>query len=581
VPNDPEQQPALTTALMAEVFGIDAMTRSVTAAPALTRRDVYIPHRPVTIGDGSEHRFRAVASTADLDRFESSIDPLGMQEIHSVVPLLHSHNPNRVVGIVESIERTAEAITIEARVDDDETWEEIASGRVAGVSIGFRMLESHVEDGVLFITRFELIEISITPLPAQSHAVIQELRTMSSTTTVGDGRTVTPARVIVPRTEPRTEIVPAGNIVREVSAAAPAIHRRGPMHFSLGSVISARIAGSELVGIEREVCAELQRRSYGPVHGDIRVPAGVFQRRDLSTNVGSGAALSPEQWMQQLLDDVAAARRWGTLSPKLGFTIISTEREVIHIPKRLTVLDATVAAKDADATESDTTFDQDELGPKYVSTHTVVRRSSLRYSDPSADVILTADIKRAMDDRIDDQVLFGSGAGLNIQGLLNQTPAGLTLDRAGTAIVTPDLFALKSLMLNTWKLDDGPSALRFCANPALVDKLRTTSRKAGAADEWFAGVMPFSSGEGTLLDIALVQSGRLALNPGATGGYDLHLVMGAMGIIAYFGGAAIDLLIDPYTLSQQGSVRLTAFVDVNAVARDLAIDSKIANASVA
>jgi hypothetical protein len=36
-----------------------------------------------------------------------------------------------------------------------------------------------------------------------------------------------------------------------------------------------------------------------------------------------------------------------------------------------------------------------------------------------------------------------------------------------------------------------------------------------------------------------------------------------MGLVAYFGGAAIDLLIDPYSLSQQGSVRMTAFLDVN------------------
>jgi uncharacterized protein len=557
-----------------------------TAAPNLARRDVYVPHAPTIVGTGDEHRIRAVASTADLDRYNSVVEPSGMRAIRGTIPLLFSHDRTRPIGRIDSIENSASQITIDATITDAAIWDAVKVGAIAGVSIGFLVHHAHEDGETVWIDDWELIEVSIVTTPANANALITEVRSIMEHAASGPAsaapatRTVTPARTIVPRIEPRTEIAPGGAVLREISAAAPAIHRRGPMHFSISNVIAARISGAELTGIEREACTELQHRSYGPTHGDVRIPAGVFQRRDLSTNVGSGAALSPEQWMQQLLDDTAAARRWGTLTPRLGFTIVSTMRETIHVPKRTQALQADVIAKDADAPSSDTIFVPDELSPRYIATTTTLRRSAVRYSDPAADAIITQDIRRAIDDRTDNAVLFGAG-GLEPVGLLTAPPPALVIDKAGDPIVTPDLFALKSLMSTAWKLDDALGALRWCTDPTLVDALRVTSKKAsaGALTEWFSGVVPFNTGDGTLLDIMLVQSGRIAANADAT--HTLNLIMGEMGLVAYFGGAAIDLLIDPYSLSQQGSIRMTAFLDVNCIARDANIHAAITNIGLA
>jgi hypothetical protein len=54
--------------------------------------------------------------------------------------------------------------------------------------------------------------------------------------------------------------------------------------------------------------------------------------------------------------------------------------------------------------------------------------------------------------------------------------------------------------------------------------------------------------------------------------FDVHLIKGDMAVIVYFGGASVDLIIDPYTLSTSGAVRLTGFVDVNCTARDPNVD---------
>lgn len=560
-------------------------------APSLHRRDHFIPHRPEIVGDGEQRRIRARANTADLDRWGTVIRPDAMRPVRGVVPLLLAHNRHVPIGTIEFIDRNAESVDFEAHVTNEEVWPLVRDGRLSGVSIGF-IAHDYTEDGpTIFVDDWELVEISLVTTPANEMAQVLEVRSALMTEVFGSQparpaaipatRQVIPARTVIPPAVPPAELLPPSNRpLRDIPARAPAVHMRTAPHFSIGSVIAARLAGSELHGFEGEICRELQARSYGPVNGDVRIPARVFQTRALSTDAGSGSALSPEQFVQQMLDDVAAARRWGTLSPRLGYTVLSTMRESISIPKRLTVLDADWTAKDANAVESDTTFDEDKLTPKYVSTTTVLRRSAIRYADPAADTIISNDIRRALDDKVDQAVLFGAGTALVPQGLLTQQPANLVIDKAGDPIEVPDLFAIKNRMMTTWKLDDSNGGLRWCCNPALVDKLRTTSKKKIAADEgeWFSGVVPFGTDESTLLGIMLIQSGRL--QPSAQGNYDLHLVMPELGVIAYFGGAAVDLLIDPYTLSQSGSVRTTAFLDVNTLARDPAIDARIANASV-
>jgi Phage capsid family len=528
---------------------------STTFAPTrLERRQVYIPFRPTVVGDGSEHRILAIASNGDLDMHGTVVVPGGMEPITGTIPLLFSHDAQRPVGVVESVEQHFSSIEITARVVDETIWSYVLEGMLAGVSIGFVPLEVTSERPPR-ITRWRLYECS---------AVIEEVRTMPETID-------STAR----------EVVPFGQRVLREIPASPAVHRRAIPRFSLASVVTAAVKGEPLTGFEREVTVELAKRSDIETRG-IRVPAGIFQRRDLQ----SSPPISPEAWMQELLDDVAAARRWGTLSRRLGYTIVSSQRETVHIPRRMSVLQAGWGLKDHTAAESDSVFAMDDLSPRYASSTTTILRSALRYGDPAVDALLTRDLGDSLDDLVDTGVLLGAGGATQPTGLLTNVLPALTIDKTGDAIATPDLFRLKNLMLSTWRLDDQASGLRWCTNPAIVDRLRVTSKKelGTPADEWFSGVMPFDTGEGALLGMALVQSGRvMPVGAGAPQNtqYRMYLIYGGMGVIVYFGGASVDLLIDPYTLSTRGAVRITGFIDVNCVARDPSTVAMITNASAA
>jgi HK97 family phage major capsid protein/HK97 family phage prohead protease len=548
---------------MPEVFAMGSFTRPRSvplSALSGHKRQLYTPARALVVGDASAHEITATINTADTDRFGTVVEPGGMRPINGApVAMLYGHDASEYpVGVWSSIDQEAASIVATGQVSDEEVWALVVSGAIAGVSIGFiAHATEYPDDGPPRITDWELVEISLTPVPANPSAIITEARSMPPTIT-----------------STATEVVPfTPKLVREIAGSAPAILRGRTPAFSLSTVITAAVKGEPLRGFEREICDELARRSDVETRG-IRVPARMFQapqRRVLE----SSPPISPDQFMQELLDDMAAARRWGTLSRRLGYTIVSSARETVHIPRRTQVLQAGWGAKDHVAAESDTDFARDTLTPRYASATTTIQRSALRYGDPAMDALLTQDLGNALDDTIDTGLLFGAGGATNQPaGLLTTIPAGLIIDKNNAAITADDLVRLKSLMASTWRLDDTLSGLRWCTNPAIVDRLRQTSKKEGAAtplDEWQQSVYPYDVAPGQLLDIMLVQSGRIMPEgvgaPGNTQ-YRMYLVYGAMAVIVYFGGASVDLLVDPYTLSTSGAVRITGFVDVNCTTRD-------------
>jgi hypothetical protein len=537
-------------------------------------REIFIPHSAIVVGDAAEHRISAVASTVDIDRYNSIVVASGMRPVKGPIPLLAHHDNRKVAGVIEQIDRQADRIVFDAKVTDPAIWQDIVSGGLAGVSIGFLPYKFEGSDPEKIVD-WELIEISLVSTPANSSAVILEARSMQTSPS--------------PSPAPGTSVVPAApRVIREVPASAPAIQRRGYPRFSLASVITAAVRQERLVGFEGEICAELERRSDIEARG-VRVPGALFQPRSphyaaraVSTDVGSAAALSPEQWLQSLLDDVATARRWGTLSNRLGFTVVSSLRETIHVPKRVTRAQAGWGPKDANAAETDTTFDEDVLAPRYAHTTITLKRSALRYSDPAIDVLASRDLGEALDDTVDAGLLFGTGANDMPIGLLTQP--SFEIDRAGQPVTQADLAALKANQITTWKLDDAAGSLRWAINPVQYDTLRVTSMRPAppaTPGEWTQGIVPVSPAENMVMGIGCIQSGRLegrAVNGVLSA--DIHLVMGGMGVICYFGGASVDLIVDPYSLSTAGSVRVTGFVDVNCVARDLAIDVRVKDAAV-
>ena len=131
-----------------------------------------------------------VASTPELDRVGDSLIPTGVK-YQLPVPLLWMHRHDAPVGSVTSIKATSRGIEVVAKIavgasdEIDRVYRLVKAGVVRGLSVGFRALEQPeiTNTGYLF-RKWELLELSIVSVPANSGAGISAVKSACGLTSV-------------------------------------------------------------------------------------------------------------------------------------------------------------------------------------------------------------------------------------------------------------------------------------------------------------------------------------------------------------------------------------------------------------
>lgn len=136
-----------------------------------------------------QRRLRWIISTGDIDRYNDVIDPDGWEWAHwqaSGAPVFYNHF-SWDLPVAQGVDIGVEAGALVSTADFGEAGEDefvdrlyrrCASGKIKGASVGFLPLEwSYDEErGGFNIIRAELIEWSVTPIPANPAAVQLALR---------------------------------------------------------------------------------------------------------------------------------------------------------------------------------------------------------------------------------------------------------------------------------------------------------------------------------------------------------------------------------------------------------------------
>ena len=149
--------------------------------------------------DEEQRIIRGVATTPEPDRMGDVVEPLGVK-FKNPMPLLHQHDSTLPVGTVKFEKPTKNGITFEARLPVinepgtlkdrvDTAWGEVKAGLVRAVSIGFRALEyAFIEgtNGIRFIES-EVLELSLVSIPANSGALITEIKSIDTTIRAASG----------------------------------------------------------------------------------------------------------------------------------------------------------------------------------------------------------------------------------------------------------------------------------------------------------------------------------------------------------------------------------------------------------
>ena len=144
-----------------------------------------------------------IASTPTTDRQGDSVDPMGAK-FAAPMPLLWQHDAQKPVGHMTFAKPTKTGIPFKAQIPKvtepgtlkdrvDEAIQSLKYGLVSAVSIGFRIMEDGYEvmkGGGYRINSWEWMELSLVTIPANSEALISQVKALDSITlaALGDKR---------------------------------------------------------------------------------------------------------------------------------------------------------------------------------------------------------------------------------------------------------------------------------------------------------------------------------------------------------------------------------------------------------
>ena len=529
------------------------------------------------------------ASAADLSRLNDG------------APLLFNHNPERVIGVVERAyidgnkRRGYARVRFSRNAFAQEILGDVKDGVLRNVSFGYSIDKMEERgSGDYVATAWSPYEISVVSIPADN--------------TVGIGRSLVPtpdAALAAPSPDPlppmentapdlavvraeaveaeRTRIssinalctkhrmadlgqqlVESGRSIDEaraavldklnvpqetvnMSAAEIGLSAQESRRFSFLRAInylanptdrSAREAAAFEIEASDAAAAKLGRQSRG-----ITIPQDVL-RRDLNVGTASagGNLVATDLDAGSFIDLLRNA----SALDQAGATVLTGLTGNVAIPRQSGAGTAYWVAESGAPTESQQTVDQVSLTPKTVAAFTDYSRRLMLQSSIDVENMIRTDLATVLALKIDLAGLYGTGSNSEPLGL-KLTTGIATEDFSADAPTFAEVVAMESDVATANALMGSPV---YLMNAAMRGNLKTTKKDAGS------GIF--------LMEGTEVNGYRGVLSNQVASG-DLWFGNFADLIIGYFSG--LDLMVDPYTHSTSGTVRVVAMQDVDIAVR--------------
>ena len=533
-----------------------------------------------------------------------SHDPADMDlsRLNDAHPLLLGHDPEKQIGVVERAECAADkkgraTVRFSKSQLADEIWQDVQDGIRRLVSVGYRRtkeVSSETRDGREFVRfAWQPYEISIVSVPADA--------------TVGIGRN----HDIVETQKPEPAKPQAPEPERKITMSEQVIDTRAKDILALSKRMQDKVAGvRELAdkAIESDMTLEAFRAQ---ILDTLPKPQAVapkapesFTARDISgysiTRAINGLMTGRLDGLERELSDEIALRNgkgatgfWlpnevltrnavkgtNTLggfvvsTPNLGSEFIELLRSkavvgqlgarMLNLANPVTIPRQNgagtvnwVNGETAAATLSGVNFTQLTLTPKCISAVQQYSKELLATSNPSIDSIIQSDITSEIALAIDLAAFHGTGASGQPTGIVNTTGiATVALGTNGSALTTTNAYpAFVSLETEIATDNADVAGMAYVVNAVTRGKLKTLGKTGtDSVFVWEPG--------NTINGYRTAISNQLSTN--LTKGTATTICTAAFFgnfndmLVAEF-GSGTDLVVDPYSLSLNGVVRLVA-----------------------
>ena len=563
----------------------------------------------------------AFSSEAEIQRWwglevlDHSPGAVVMDRLQNGAPLLLNHDTDHQIGVIESVsidaDRRGRAVVRFGRGERaGEIWQDVQDGIRKHVSVGYIIHDAKLteeRDGVEIwtITSWEPFEISIVPVPADiSVGVGRSLEsTAISQTSVRKhemtDKIAAPAAPAIDNAAERSkgteqerarvraimemgekygaaelarEFVPEGKDVAEFQRAL-LDHINGKMqrplseqtrdadigltdrearNFSFLKVIRALAdptdrKAQEAAAFEFEASRAAAER-IGKESDKFVVPADVLTRALNTSTTGTAAGDTGGYGIATVLQAesfIDILRNRATIM-QLG-TVMGGLVGNIDIPKQVAAAQGYWLGEDADATESTLDLGQISLTPKTVAAFSEITRKLMVQSSLDTEALVRADLAKALALTIDKAGYYGTGSDHQPLGIANQTG----INAVAFAAVQPTYAELVEMETQIALDNADVSSMAYVGNAAFRGHAKTTLQFPNAA---------IAQG-GTIWEPGNTVNGYRTEITNQVNSGDVFMGNFADLLVAMWGG--LQLMVDPYSGSKKGRLRVVVFQDVD------------------
>lgn len=314
--------------------------------------------------------------------------------------------------------------------------------------------------------------------------------------------------------------------------------------FSLARAIQAKInpdnkSLQEAAAYEFEVSAAAQKK-YGKNNGGITIPNDVLRksRRDLVVDTASaGGNLVATDTLSMI-----EVLRSKSVLQKLGVKMLAGLVGNVALPRQTTAASAYWVGEGVAPTEGNAAFDQVSLSPKTIAAYQDFSRKLLLQSHEAIEGIIRGDLMAILALGGDLAGFMGLGSASQPTGLNATTGIG-TVDFAGAVPTFAEVVAMESEITND---NADVNVMKYVFNSAMRGSLKSAAKVSSQAI--------YILDNGQVNGLGYEVSNQLTAGDIWLGVWD-QLVMGMW--------SGIDILVDPYTASKEGNVRITAHQDLD------------------
>ena len=574
--------------------------------------------RTATLAFASETPYERYWGIEILD-----INPTAMRQsrLRSGANLLVDHDTRDVVGVIESVEVGADkvaraSVRFGKSARAEEVWQDVRDGIRRNVSVGYMIHKAQLveqRDGVetFRVTDWEPFEVSLVSVPADPTvgigrslqsaldaspdadppAAAAAAQADSALTTPSKERIMSDVQVEarnhaaeiskIAKTLPggadmamdaiqrglTTEQFQAEALTKLASAPLPTadigLDKRETKRYSMLRVLNALAnpgdaAAQRAAAFERE-CSEAAATRLGKQSRGFMVPNEI-QKRDLNTGTATagGNLVATDLLAGSFIDALRNAMVINGLGTRMLTGLVGN----IAIPRLSGTGTAYWVAENTSPTESDQTIAQVTLSPKTVGAFTDISRRLLLQSSLDVEAMVQNDLATILGLAIQQAAISGSGASNQPSGILTRVTSSVIGGANGAAPTWANMIALESDVAVA-NADIG--TLAYLTNAKVRGKLKSTSKVTGQNGfVWDGGDTPVN-GYRTAVTNAVPSN----LVKGTSGSVCSAIIYGNFADLVIGMWGALDLMVDPYTGSTAGTVRVVALQDVDVQLRNV------------